>query len=377
MRSMSRAGGVLRRWAAAWVRSGRLGIFLGLSLFGGAALACPVCAPTTTLTPAQVLINADRALLVSADATGRLRIESVISGPGASGDRLDLSVPASQAPRRDGKPVLMVRDGLSREWSALAEVDAAHAPLLQSFTQLKRTSEMGAADWQQRVAQFVPLLEHPEPLIAQTAYGEVARSPYAAMRANRSLLDAAQLRQWVNDTQLTARRPLYLLLLGLAGAPDDAQSIERQLTGRGPRVELVDLPALVAADLELRGPARLPWIEQQILLDPKRSASEVQAALVALSVHGNEGARVPRERVIETYLRLIRDRPPLAGLVAQDLASWQVWDATPAYAALIERSDVPMASRVAMVQYLRVSPHPQARIALQRLTPSGQAVARQ
>lgn len=368
MISLSRAQLRARKCVAAW---GRLCLVLGLSLMGGTALACPVCAPTTTLTTAQMLINADRALLVSTDATGSLRIEAVISGPGANGDRLDLSVPASQAPRRDGKPVLMVRDGLSREWSALAEIDAAHAPLLQSFSQLKRTSEMGAADWAQRVAQFVPLLEHPEPLIAQTAYGEVARSPYAAMRANRPLLDAAQLAQWVNDAQLSARRPLYLLLLGLAGGADDAQSIERRLTGRGPRAELVDLPALVAADLELRGPARLPWLEQQILLDPKRSASEVQAALVALSVHGNEGTRVPRERVIETYLRLIRDRPPLAGLVAQDLASWQVWEATPAYAALIERNDLPIASRVAMVQYLRVSPHPQAKLALQRITRPG------
>ena len=342
---------------------------LALGLGAGAVRACPVCAPTSSLTPAQVLINADRALLVRTDTLGVLRIDTVITGPGAIGDRLDLSVPASQMPRRDGKPMLLARDGLSREWSALAEVDASQANLLREITQLKRTSDMTAADWQARVAKFVPMLEHPEPLIAETAYGEVSRSPYSAMRAQRSMLDAAQLARWVNDPLLTGRRPLYVLLLGLAGGPSDAEQIERQLSTSTRKNDLSDLPALVAADLELRGPGRLAWIEKQLLLDPKRAPGEVQAALVALSVHGNDNATISRERVVETYLRFIAARPPLAGLVAQDLANWQVWDATPAYASLLDRPDVSIASRVAIAQYLRVSPHPQAKIALQKLAP--------
>ncbi len=312
---------------------------LAWSLQVGAALACPVCAPTSTLTPAQVLINADRALLVRTDPAGALRIDTVIRGPGTTGDRLEWNVPARQMPRRDGKPMLMVRDGLSREWSALAEIDGSHADLLREITQL-------------------------------TAYGEVARSPYSAMRSQRARLDNKRLEQWVNDPALAGRRPLYVLLLGLAGGPAQAELIERQLTSSTRRTDLSDLPALVAADLELRGPTRLPWIEKHLLLDPKRPAAEVQAALVALSVHGADDTTIARERIVDTYLRFIAARPPLAGLVAQDLANWQVWEATPAYAALLERADLSIASRVAIAQYLRVSPHPQAKIALQKLAPT-------
>lgn len=338
-------------------------------LVATAALACPVCAPSTTLSPAQMMINADRALLVRTEGpSGVLRIEAVIKGPGAPGEALDLIVPRPRTAAGEGKPLLLLHDELGRSWSVAGEADVAQAELLRSFTRLKRTSEMSPRDWEARVAQFLPLLEHPEPLVAATAYGEVARAPYAAMRANRAALDGARLARWTEDPTLHGRRPLYVLLLGLAGGASDAERIERQLVQRDASADRSDLPALVAADLELRGPSQLAWIEKQVLLNTRRSVSEVQAALVALSVHGNEGGRVPRERIIETYLRFVKARPPLGGLVAQDLAEWKVWDATPQFASALALDDAPIASRVAMVNYLRQSPHPQAKVAVERAT---------
>lgn len=331
----------------------------------GPALACPVCASSATLTPAQTLINADRAVL-GRPAGGRLRVEAVIKGPGAPDDQLDLPIPLTRPGADASRPILVVRDGLSREWAVLGDVDAGQADWLRSLGTLKRTNDMNAADWRERVARFLPYLEHPEPLIAGTAYGEISRAPYEAMRAHRERLDAARLAAWVEDPALVERRPLYLLLLGLAGSAQDAQRIESALDTRRPDADRADLPALIAADLELRGPAQLGLIEKQWLLNARRSLLDVQAALVALSVHGNEGGRLSRAQVTQAYLRLIRQRPQAAGLVAQDLASWQVWEATPLYASVVERSDLSFASRVAIAQYLRLSPHPQAAAALQR-----------
>jgi hypothetical protein len=88
--------------------------------------------------------------------------------------------------------------------------------------------------------------------------------------------------------------------------------------------------------------------------------------VVALSVHGGEGGTVPREAVADAFLRFVERRAPLGGLVAQDLAAWRVWDATPRFAALVESPDVPMWSKVAMLQYLRESPRPEAKAALER-----------
>jgi hypothetical protein len=66
---------------------------------------------------------------------------------------------------------------------------------------------------------------------------------------------------------------------------------------------------------------------------------------------------IPRARVIESYRIFMQTHKPLAGLVAQDLAAWQYWDAVPEYVALMN-SDVRQhyASRVAILAYLQRSP---------------------
>ena len=63
----------------------------------------------------------------------------------------------------------------------------------------------------------------------------------------------------------------------------------------------------------------------------------VEAALLALNIHGDANRTVPRQRVIEAYLAFIRARPPMAGFVAQQLADWDYWDAATEYAALLKQ----------------------------------------
>lgn len=343
-------------------------LLAGLALAAAAspARACAVCAPSAPLTVAQRLIDAERALLAHPEpgAPGGWRVVALVRGE-AGGEPPAIAPFALRDPQ--GRPLLLVRDRLSKAWSALGPVPEAQADWLRGLGAWRRTSEMTLGDWTARVAALVPLLEHPEPMIAETAYGEVARAPYAAMRANRAALDGARLARWVEDPGLAPRRPLYLLLLGLAGGPSDALRIERALAARKPGPDPVDLPALLAADLELHGSRRLARIEKTWLLDPARGPAELRAAIVALSVHGAEGATVPRDAVADVFLRFTERRAPFGGLVAQDLAAWGVWEATPRFAALVESPDVPLWSRVAMLQYLRESPRPEARAALERV----------
>jgi len=342
-----------------------------LAACASAALACPVCAPTAPLTAAQRMSDADIAVLARppADGADAWRIVATIKGQVDGVASPQLAPPAY--PSSDTRPLLLVRDRLSKTWSAVGPIVESEADRVRGWTALRSPSTMHPADWRERVAAFVPLLEHPEPLVAQTAYGEIARAPYGAMRAARQLLDASRLNRWLDDAALAPRRPLYLLLLGIVGGPADAARITRELAAIGPDsppAAVVDLPALLAADLELRGPGRLAEIGQAWLLDRTRPIFQVQAALVALSVHGTEDTTVPRRQVAQTYHRLIAARPAAAGLVAQDLAAWQDWSATPAYVALLDSPQVSMASRVAIVQYLRLSPAPEARDAVERAT---------
>jgi len=340
-------------------------------LWSAPAAACPVCASSAGPTVVQALQEAERAVMATLEADGRPRVIEVIKGGGAVGESLDLlirpAVPTSGPARPVETPTLvMVKSSAGGGWSLVGPLDARRAPWLRTMAQLPAAAGLSSAGWVERIRQFLPLLEDAEPLVAETAYGEISKAPYGAMRAVRHQLDGARLARWTETPALADRRPLYLLLLGLSGTPDDAQRIERQLLQPSLAMTRPDLPALAAALLEMGGVERLAWLETHWLLNDDRPVSLLQQVLVALSVHGGEQGRIPRQAIVQSYLRFIERRPRLGGLVAQDLATWGIWEATPLYAQAIQLPDAPIASRVAMAQYLRVSPHPAAREALRQ-----------
>jgi len=150
---------------------------------------------------------------------------------------------------------------------------------------------------------------------------------------------------------------MYLLLLGVAGDAADAAALERRLEALWMARDATNLASTIAADLQLRGPSRMAWVDAKYMGDRLRSTRELEAALLALSVFGNANGIIPRERVIQSYGLFMQEHKELAGFVASDLAAWQYWGAVPVYLALIKsnvRQD--FASRVAISTYLRQSP---------------------
>jgi hypothetical protein len=254
-------------------------------------------------------------------------------------------------------PILLARDGSWTMWTSFGGIGAEHATWLRKVATGRRATGMSADEWRARVALMLPYLEHREVLVAEIAYAELASAPYSALLTVKPILDASTIRRWLDDPKLSARRPLYLLLLGIAGNARDAAALERQLDAAWRSGDATDLGSLIAADLQLRGPSQVPWVDAKYLRDGKRSTREIEAALLALSVHGNANAAVPRERVIQSYRLFMAAHADIAGYVAQDLAAWQYWDAVPEYVALMKsnvRQQYP--SRVAILAYLRQSP---------------------
>ena len=216
---------------------------------------------------------------------------------------------------------------------------------------------MNADEWRAHVALMLPYLENREPLVAKIAYGEIAAAPYAALLATKSRLDAPAIRRWLADPQLMARQPLYLLLLGIAGDPGDATVLEQRLEALWTARDAAYLGPMIAADLQLRGAARMAWVDAKYMRDRLRSTRELEGALLALSVLGNANDTIPRERVVQSYRLFMQEHKELAGFVAWDLSAWQDWSAVPAYLALIKsnvRQD--FKSRVAVFAYLQQSP---------------------
>lgn len=333
-----------------------------------AAAACPLCLGAGQPTKAQQLVVAQQAVLAvpTADAS-RFRVAEVVKGERPPSGTVEGGYPRSAAALESAapmsrKPRLLVRDDPFPTWTIVGTIGADHSGWLRKLAAGKPAAERSAEAWRERVALVVPYLEHREPLAAELAYAELAAAPYAAMRAAKPRLDASAVREWLADPNLAVRHRLYLLLLGLAGNAHDAAALERRLEAMWTAGDATNLGALLAADLELRGPARMAWVEQRYLRDRARSTPEVEAALLALSVHGNASGTIPRDRVILAYRAFMKARPEIAGYVAQDLAAWQYWDAVPEYVALMRsevRQQVP--SRIAILAYLRQSPSAEAR----------------
>jgi hypothetical protein len=331
------------------------------------AAACPVCFRGMGLTTAQQLTSAKRAVLAVPAADGeQLEVIAVIKGCGAAEETIAAADLVDATSLRATRPLLMLQSPFSAMWLSAGSVGSDYTDWLQRLAAATPGSNASDAQWREHVAFLLPYLDSPEPLVAAVAYSELARAPYAVLRTLEPHLDAAKLTRWIDDP---IRQRLYTLLLGIAGSAQDAEGLEQRLDAAWKSNNASNLAALLAADLELRGPARVRWIEKRYLIDRSRTLPEIQAALLALSVQGAADTAVPRARVIEAYRLFMKARKPMAGFVAPDLAAWAYWDAGPEYAALLKSNVLQdPASRYAVMGYLEQSPRADAKAAIKSLS---------
>jgi hypothetical protein len=325
---------------------------------GSIAMACPLCLGAFRATVSQQLIDSPHSLLARPSADGReYQVLEVIKGDRPADGTIPAEAVQVDFVVQPAAALLLVRDAGWSMWVGLGAAPVEHASWLRQIARGQRAPDMSEGDWQARVALMIPYLEDQEPLVAKIAYGELAAAPYAALLTAKPRLDATAIRRWLADPTLSARRPVYQLLLGVAGDPQDAAMLEKQIEAAWMAGDATSLGSAIAADLQLRGPSRMAWVDAKYLGDRLRSTKELEAALLALSVLGNADVAIPRERVIQSYLLFIHEHQELAGLVAWDLASWQYWGADPLYRAII-KSNVRQhfASQVAIFKYLAQSP---------------------
>ena len=338
--------------------------------------ACPICSGNLpTLTLLQRLINSDRAV-IARSLGGRdfeviepikpLPALPVVGARVAAADKpgsklRDLRyIPGEDIPRASGGSYLLLRQALGGGWMNAGPVPAGAANDLRRLVGAKRSSDMTLADWRSRVVMLAPMLEHPVPVLATTAYAEIARAPYDAMRSTRGHVRPSDLRVWLADPGRATRRPLYWLLYGINAGPGEAREIAGRVDRLAAKGGLEDLASLLAADLEAGGAARRAVLRRIYLEQSTRSIPELQEAILAFTVHADAGDAALRRETAETFGRLVRKHRALGGLVAADLARWQYWDAVPDYIVLLRSRVLNPALRQPVLDYLTASGRPEA-----------------
>ena len=337
------------------------------------AVACPLCyeAARQMVTVGQQLDAADRAVVgVPVAAGNQFRVVEVVKGNDDVGEVITDPVTGLDASSSGGSDsCLLIHDPVAPQWIAVGTMRAEYADWLRQLAatylikgdrphadwprSIRPSSALSYAGWRQRIALVLPYLENSDTLVAQIAWGELARAPYATMDVVRSRINAKMVEGWLNDPTLVSRHAAYTLLLGFVGGPA-AERLEQRLEAAWNSHDATNLAAMIGADLELRGPSRVGWVEAMYFADRTRTMPEIEAALLALGVHGEANHTVPRERVIQAYRAFIKERPPMAGFVAQQLADWGYWDAATEYSALLASDAVKdPASHFAVINYLQ------------------------
>jgi hypothetical protein len=215
------------------------------------------------------------------------------------------------------------------EWSLPLETTPALADYLAAVS-------ARPAETPERLRFFQEYLENADRLIADDAYNEFGKAPYADVRALKPHMDRQKLLGWVGDSDITfVRRKLYLTMLGVCGLPEDAKAVQALVESPRPSHRNA-LDAALACYIALAGEAGLTYVEEKFLRPVGRDTSLMVSGIAAIRFHGEELREIPRERLAKS-LAVVLDHPPAADLVLADLARWGDWSHIARLADLFEK----------------------------------------
>lgn len=310
------------------------------------------------------------------------QVVEILKGKETLGEKKEISVVFFGDTNRE-KTYLITGTGKDKiDWTTPLPLSAA---AIEYVKKLPTVAPAGP----DRLVFFQNYLENADPLLAQDAYDEFARAPYAEVKQLKPQMKHDQIIKWVADPEVSpSRRRLYITMLGVCGNKDDLPLLESMIvsdfemmkpalvglvgtglsmggpTGMPIVIEAVQqnerrkklgLDALVACYLILRGPDGLDVVENRFLKNPKAEYTHVYSTIMALRFHGDENTGVlPRERLLGA-MRLLLDNADFADQVVLDLSRWEDWSVLDRLVGMFKSSDAKGYIRQPVVSYLTVA----------------------
>lgn len=360
------------RWLALF-----LGLLIALLICSGLAEACPFC---TAVKPSlsQRRETAEIAVFAECLEANRqrqtFRLQKTLKGAELLEGKTSLELPAdslavADAALKSGDLTLLLarRDALADDgklrWNAVPLDELSYAYVARMPSLRKPAAE--------RLAYFIPFLEHRNPFLAEDAYLEFGRARFDEVAQVADKLPMDSLRAWLADDQIPQeRKGFYGLALGLAREPAErrrnADFLKQQILKPASDFR-AGFDGVLGGYLLLAGEPGLELIEQKYLADPQAAPGDVRHTMTALRFYHEYGREIPAERVAAAMRRLLA-REEFAPEAIVDLARWEDWKSTPAVIELnrrLESENAPL--RRAAIGFLTLSSTKEAAEEIARL----------
>lgn len=327
--------------------------------FATPAFACPICLPPQAGGALSLERMASSGALVLAHPQAdprRLTVNVVVKGRAVAGETIGIGyADMPRAPFEPGKAVVLARHPLVNTWQPVGALPRGREDWFRTIVSLPPASGLAAAEWPARLQVFADDLFADDAFVSQIAADQIARAPYRAMRTLRSRLDGERLVEAANRMENIPRLPLLILLMGIAGDEPARAFVSRRIASAGNLANRDELAALITARIEMEGEPALKETGARLLASEAVTATEVNAALMALDVVGGAFGEPRRTSIVAVYRDLLGHRPETAGLIARSVEDWGDWSLAQDIVKASDSSRVDEGSRLLIRSYLEAA----------------------
>lgn len=298
-------------------------------IFPEAGVGCQICIPYPGKSIADHLIENPLAILAREDPDRpfHFRVVETLRGDSADEPPIELFLDSSTRRLLSAHPdrsVLLVKGtgetGEVASWRRICVVDEAVDPVIREILGL---TETWAKDPAARFPYFADRLNHENETIRTLARLEVARAPYRDIRQLRDVIPREEIRAFLSQLRYIEWQPLYILLLANGATEEDRERIEERVRSSAKHGSTLNLAAWATAFIELEGDRAIEFLESAYLGETPRDPKEIAALVGALAVHGNAGDETRRDRIVDSFRRVLEKHPDQAPAIVSRMTAWK------------------------------------------------------
>lgn len=296
--------------------------------------ACMICVPYPERTLADKLLDYDE-IIFAREVKDSPYVFSLIENVRGAGVSEPFKVFCDSSTRSKlqvypDSAVVLARLTRQDKWEVITFADSTFQSFIKAIVQ-HSSDWSGPSGKPHRIRYFSMFLANEHQHIQELAYLEVGRAPYAMIKNLAIEIPTAQIYDFLGNTLFTEWHSLYILFLGQSHRLADRDYIRKQVESATRFNRTTNLAAWLTAFAETNPETGIKEIEKWYFSNPSRSKSEIEQVMTTMSTLGSlqSGDVLPlfqfREKIVKSYMSLLKNYPEMAGRVAKDLAMWQVY----------------------------------------------------